>query len=194
MKATGNLRWLLLSVVLPGGLPAMSNAAELRSVEVWVEEGRYNLISETLINASREDVYAVLTDYDLFKEFTSAIVESNNEEPDELGRPQFYTRMHGCVLFYCKSFVRRGYLLLTPSHDIVAISEPEKSDFLFSRERWQLSSQDDGTVMIYQFEMEPSFWIPPIIGPFYIKRELKSGSVRAVNRIEALARGEEPGS
>jgi hypothetical protein len=178
----------IINAALITGVPA----AELRSVEVWVEDGRYNLISETLINASPDDVYSVLIDYELFKKFTSAIVASNNEGPDEEGRPQFYTRMEGCVLFYCKSFERRGYLVLTPKHDIVAVSQPEKSDFDYSRERWRLNREDEGTVMIYEFEMEPRFWIPPVIGPFYIKRALKSGSVRAVNRIEALARGEEP--
>jgi hypothetical protein len=46
--------------------------------------------------------------------------------------------------------------------------------------------------MIYEFEMEPSFWVPPLIGPYFMKRVLEKGAVRAVNRIEALARGEEP--
>ncbi len=169
-----------------------AGGAELRSVDVWMEDGRYHLTSESLIEASQDDLYAVLIDYEQFKKFTSAIVASRNVEPGEDGRPRFYTRMEGCVLLYCLTFVRRGYLLLTPKNDIVAVSEPEKSDFEFSRERWQLSSEGDGTVMIYEFEMEPRFWIPPFIGPYFIKRELKSGSIRAVNRIEALAHGEEP--
>jgi hypothetical protein len=37
--------------------------------------------------------------------------------------------------------------------------------------------------------MVPAFWVPPIIGPFYIKRALSSGGVDAVDRIEALAIG-----
>ncbi|MEE8221194.1 MAG: hypothetical protein V3R21_05485, partial [Woeseiaceae bacterium] len=94
--------------------------AELRSVSVVLEEGRYRLTSETVFAASQEDLYAVLTDYELFEKFTSAIVESRNVEPDADGRPRFYTRMEGCILFYCKNFVRNGYLLLTPKHDIVA--------------------------------------------------------------------------
>ena len=100
--------------------------------------------------------------------------------------------MEGCVLLYCHTFVRRGYLLLTPKHDIIAVSEPEESDFEFSREQWQLSGEDEGTVMIYKFEMEPSFWLPPFIGPYYVKRALKSGSIRTIQRIEAIARGETP--
>ena len=185
---------LRLGLFLPafGALSLHAAAAELRSVDVWLEDGRYHLLSESLIEATQDDLYAVLIDYELFKKFTSAIVVSRNDEPDSEGRPQFYTRMEGCVLLYCKTFVRRGYLLLKPNHDITAISDPKTSDFEFSRERWQLKSEDDGTVMIYEFEMEPRFWLPPFIGPLYLKRALKSGSIRAVNRIEALARGETP--
>lgn len=183
-----------LYIAVLGTLSVNVDGAELRSVEVWTEDGRYHLISESLIRADQDDLYEVLTDYEQFKRFTSAIVASYNVEPEMDGRPRFYTRMRGCVLIYCQTFVRRGYLLLTPKIDIIAISEPEKSDFEFSRERWQLSTEGDDTVMIYQFEMEPSFWIPPFVGPFYLKRALKSGSVTAVNRIEALARGEDPGS
>lgn len=189
------LRHLLrrgLYIAMLGAISMNTPGAELRSVEVWLEDGRYHLISESLIEAKADELYAVLIDYEQFKKFTSAIVASNNDVPDAEGRPQFYTRMQGCVLLYCKSFVRRGYLLLTPKHDITAVTDPDRSDFEFSRERWRLSDEDDGTVMIYEFEMEPRFWIPPFVGPFYIKRALKSGSIRAVNRIEALARGEEP--
>jgi hypothetical protein len=130
-----------------------------------------------------------LTDFDLFKKFTSAIVESNNVEADENGRPQFFARMEGCVLVWCRSFVRNGYLELNPIAEIIAISDPERSDFEISRERWQLIPEGDGTVMIYEFQMVPAFWVPPIIGPFYIKRALSSGGVDAVDRIEALAIG-----
>lgn len=182
------LKWMWIAVL--GAMFGNASGAELRSVKVWTEGGRYHLISESLIGASQDDLYAVLIDYEQFKKFTSAIVESRNVEPEEDGRPRFYTQMRGCVLLYCHTFVRRGYLLLTPKNDITAVSDPKKSDFEFSRERWRLSSEGDSTVMIYEFEMEPRFWIPPFIGPFYIKRALKSGSIRAVDRIEALARGE----
>ena len=181
-----------LCVAALGPVFDTAGGAELRSVEVWMEDGRYHLTSESLIDASQDDLYAVLIDYKQFKKFTSAIVSSKNVKPGEDGRPRFYTRMEGCVLLYCHTFVRRGYLLLKPKYDIVAVSEPEKSDFEFSRERWRLSREGDGTLMIYEFEMEPRFWVPPFVGPYYIKHALKSGSIRAVKRIEALARGEEP--
>jgi hypothetical protein len=175
-----------------GTLCLNAAGADLRSIEVWKEGDRYHLISESLIGASQDALYTVLIDYEQFKHFTSAIVASNNVEAGEDGRPRFFTRMRGCVLLYCHTFIRRGYLLLTPKYDIVAVTEPEESDFEFSREQWRLISEGEDTLMIYQFEMEPSFWLPPFIGPLYLKRALKSGSIRTIQRIEAIARGERP--
>lgn len=164
-------------------------AAEFRDIMVEREDGLYSMRSEVYFEVEREYLYRVLTDFDLFKKFTGAIVESNNVEPDEYGRPQFFARMEGCVLVWCKSFVRNGYVVLEPTTEIIAISDPERSDFEVSRERWQLIAEGEGTVMIYEFQMVPAFWVPPLIGPFYIKRALHSGGVDAVNRIEALAIG-----
>ncbi len=161
--------------------------AELLDVQVELRNDRYRLYSETHLDVNREALYELLTDFDKFEKFTSAIVESNNIEPDEKGRPGFYARMEGCVLLFCKSFIRNGYLLLSPIAEIVAISDPQESDFKYCRERWQLIPDGEGTLLIYDFEMEPAFWVPPVIGPYFIQRTLKRGAHRAVDRIERLA-------
>ena len=166
--------------------------ADLRTVEVEREESRYSLKSEAYFAARREDLYRVLTNYDLFEQFSSAYVETRNVGKDEQGRPRFFARMQGCVLLFCKEFVRHGYLELTPNSEIVAITDPEGSDFNYSRERWQLKSEGEGTLLIYDFEMEPGFWVPPIIGPYVIQRSLRSDGTDAIDRIEALALGRTP--
>ncbi len=162
-------------------------AAELLDVQVEKEDERYSLYSETAFAVGPQALYELLIDYEKFEKFTSAIVESRNLEPDELGRPRFYARMEGCALLFCKSFIRHGHLVLKPISEIVAIADPEKSDFRYSRERWQIIANGKGTLLIYDFEMEPAFWIPPVIGPFLIQRALRKGAIRAVNRIELLA-------
>lgn len=170
----------------------MAVPADLRTVEVEREEDRYSLRSEAYFAARPKDVYRVLTDYDLFEQFSSAYVESRNVERDDEGRPRFFTRMQGCVLLFCRSFVRHGYLLLTPHSEIVAVAEAEDSDFRYSRERWRLKGEGNGTLLMYDFEMEPEFWVPPIIGPYVIKRSLRSNGADAIDRIEALALGRIP--
>lgn len=164
-----------------------SRSAELRDVQVELKDHRYHLSSETYLDVSRDALYEVLTDFEQFEKFTSAIVESRNTGPDENGQLGFYTRMEGCVLLFCKTLIRIGYLILIPTVEIVAISIPEESDFKFSRERWQLIDFEDGTIMNYDFEMEPAFWVPPVIGSFFVQRALRRGAERAVDRIEKLA-------
>jgi hypothetical protein len=166
--------------------------AELRFIEVERDDDLYTLRSVTWFEADVESVYRVLTDYDLFREFSSAIVESRNLAPDKEGRPEYFTRMEGCVLMFCKSFVRIGYLNLEPMSEIVAVTDPERSDFKRATEQWRLREVDGGTLLLYEFEMEPAFWVPPVVGPYYTKRALKSGGEKAVGRIEALAQGAHP--
>ena len=180
-----------LSLVLLS-CPGFASPADLREVQVERNDDYYRLHSSTWFDVDPEALYAVLSNFDLFTKFTTAIVESRNVEPDDDGRPRFYSRMEGCALLWCKSFVRNGYLVLEPKKKIMAITDPETSDFKLSRESWQLIPEGDGTLLIYSFHMIPDFWVPPVIGPFYIKRALKAGGDRAVERIEALAKGKEP--
>ena len=182
-----------LGLILLLQLPApLALTADLREIEVERDEKRYRLTSEAYFAASRRDLYRVLTDYDLFEQFSSAYVEARNVEADDQGRPQFFTRMQGCLLFFCKSFTRQGHLLLSPHSEIVAIADPADSNFNYSRERWRLKSEGSGTLLQYDFEMEPGFWVPPVIGPYIIKRSMRSNGGDAIDRIEALALGRTP--
>lgn len=169
-----------------------SQSAELMEIEVQREDDVYNMNSVSWLDVRPEVLYNILANHDLFTKFTSAVIESRNVEPDEEGRPQFFSRFEGCVILFCKSFIRNGYLELKPHKELIAIVHPETSDFKRSREQWTLVPEKGGTRMTYEFEMIPDFWVPPVIGPFYIKRALKSGGEKAVDRIEALAQSQHP--
>jgi Polyketide cyclase / dehydrase and lipid transport len=183
-------RMCAVAALLLQGLPAA--AAELRDIAVEKDGDRYHLSSTTYFDATQSQLYNVLIDYDKYPLFSSAFVEAENRTPDAQGRPQFYTKMEGCVLLFCRTYIRIGHLELEPEHDIVAIVDPEQSNFNYSRERWKLVPDGEGTILIYDFVMEPGFWVPPIVGPYVIKRALRSAGGSAVNRIEAVALGKIP--
>lgn len=169
-------------------LSSTARAAEMISVEVNYDEGIYTMNSEIWFDATVEQVYEVFRDWDNSTKFSSAIEESRDMPPDEQGRPQFYVLNRGCVLFFCKSFERQGYVESELNVVIFAFVDPEKSDFQFSNESWRFLERDGGTVVIYDLEMQPKFWIPPGIGPYLIKRKLRNNGGSAVDRIEALAK------
>lgn len=164
-------------------------AAEILSVEVDHTKGNYTMSSEVWIDATIEQVYEVYRHWDYSTKFSSAIVEARDLEPDEQGRARFYIRHKGCVLFFCRSFERQGYVEFDPNTLLLAFADPDVSDFHFSNERWQFVTRDGGTVVIYNLAMRPKFWIPPGIGPFLIKRKLKNKGGDAIDRIELIAQG-----
>ena len=53
--------------------------------------------------------------------------------------------------------------------------------------RWSLVDKGDHTRVTYYMEMQPDFWIPPVIGPFLIRRFLSDGSADAAQRLENFA-------
>ncbi|MEQ8206723.1 MAG: hypothetical protein RIA65_11145 [Woeseia sp.] len=183
---------LLLAALALLAVQSPVTGADLQKVTVEFENDRYRLESRARFDVRRADLYRVLINYDLFEKFTSAFVETRNLAPDNAGRPGFFTRMEGCVLLFCKSMRRTGHLVLNPPSEIIAIAHRDSSDFNFSRERWVLQDDGDGTVMTYYFELEPAFWVPPVVGPYVIKRVLRAGGIDAVDRIEAVAQGKEP--
>jgi hypothetical protein len=70
---------------------------------------------------------------------------------------------------------------------IFAFVDPETSDFHLSNESWRFEKRNGGTVVIYDLEMTPKFWIPPGIGPYLIKRKLRKSGGNAIDRIELIA-------
>jgi len=175
--------WLACAVA-----PA-AQAADILSIQVDSEDGIYTMTSEVWFDASIEQVYEVYRYWDYATRFSSAIVEARDIEPDGQGRAQFYIRNKGCVLFFCQTFVRQGYIEAEKNSVIRAYSDPEVSDFHLSDESWELVAHDGGTIVTYNMTMRPKFWIPPGIGPFLIKRKLKKNGGQAVDRIELIAQG-----
>ena len=178
-------RWrLLLLAVL---MAPSAQSAEILSIHVDSEDGNYTMTSEVWFDANVEQIYEVYRHWDYATQFSSAIVEAHDVENDELGRPQFYIRYKGCVLFFCQSFERHGHLEAEKNIVVRAFADPLRSDFHMSNESWRFITQDGGTMVTYDLSMRPKFWIPPGIGPYLIKRKLKRKGGQAVDRIELIA-------
>ena len=166
-------------------------AAEIREVDFARDGKRYFLHATTWLEAPAEAIFDVLTDYERFGRISSVYKESGYLEPEPDGTQVVFTRVVGCVTFFCKQIDRVETLVTETNSVIVATVIPERSDFLFSRAEWRFEPAPGGTFVSYDLEMEPDFWVPPIIGPWLIKRRLLNGGVDAVHRIEQLALGED---
>ena len=168
-------------------LPALLAAAELREIAVDHDGEVYSVDSVVWFDAPPDAVYAVFADWDLSTQFSSAIVAAHDIEALEDGGPGFYVKNRGCFLFFCRTVERQGAVAATPGTRLEAIADPGLSDFSLSDERWTFESSRGGTLVNYSLRMTPSFWVPPLIGPYVIKRKLREDGAEALDRIEAIA-------
>jgi len=169
---------------------AAAVAATMDQLEVKRSRSRYSLVAEARLAATPESIYAVLTDFDdnRYSRLSRAYKESRYLEPAADGTPLVYTRMEGCALWHCMSLERTERLETEAPYWIKSTTLPEGSNFKYSTSEWMLERDGDNTKMTYKLEMEPDFSVPPVIGPWYLKRTLSQGGLRAVVRIERLAR------
>ena len=180
---------IVLGAAAAAGVAAV--AAELHSLDVARERGRYELLAETRLDADAQAIFDVLIDYEdgRFGRISSVYKESDYLAPAPDGTPIVYTRMEGCILGFCKSITRVERLETEEPHLIRTTALPEHSDFEYAESEWVLTPVDGGTEIKYRLVIDPDFWVPPLIGPWIMKRELKAGGERAIYRIERLARG-----
>jgi len=179
-----------LLVACAAALATAASAATIRTLDIERVNGRYEFSSDTFLDAPPAAIFAVLTDYgeNHFGRISSVYKESRYMPPAPDGTPVVFTRVEGCLLFFCKSMSRVEKLEAVAPNFIRTTALPAQSDFRYSRSEWTLEPEGSGTLVKYRLEMEPSFWVPPLVGPWFIKRNIIQGGERAVNRIEALAR------
>jgi hypothetical protein len=172
------------------GAGALAAAVTIDDLDVTRQRGHYSLEANGRLDATPESIYAVLTDFDdnAYSRILDAYKESRYLEPAADGTPVVYTRMEGCGLWHCMSLERTERLETRAPYWVKSTVLPESSNFKQSTSEWVLERDGDGTKLIYKLEMEPDFPVPPVIGPWYLKRTLSQGALRTVTRIERLAR------
>jgi hypothetical protein len=164
-------------------------AANLRSVEVSRASGRYHLVAETHLAAPPEAIREVLLDFDhdRYQRISEIYKESGYLMPDSDGTPIVYTRVEGCLLFFCRSLRRTERLEIATPNLIRTAALPDRSDFKYAVSEWHLDPEGGGTKLTYWMDLEPSFWLPPFVGPWFLKRTLQHGAPQAIDKIEELA-------
>lgn len=163
-------------------------AATIRTIEIEHDDGVYRLVSTAYLEAPREAIFEVLTDYERFGRISSIYKDYGFMEPAADGTPIIHTTMQGCVLFFCVTMRRVERMEVDQPSSIRTDTLPEQSDFSFGISEWTLEAEGGGTAMTYRLTVEPDFWVPPLIGPWVLKQRLQRGGTGAVNRIERLAR------
>lgn len=171
--------------------PLLSRAGGVLDSSVRYDAGVYSLSIEARIDAPVEMVYRLITDYDHLHDINPAIRESRILRTYSPVKHRIRTVTRVCVLFYCRNVTQSQDMVQLPGYTIEAVILPQDSDFRRGRGHWRLTGEGDATVMRFGAELVPAFYLPKLIGPWLIRREMVRQITEIVLLIEARYHREE---
>jgi hypothetical protein len=169
-------------------IPLSAAAATIERLETAHTDHRYTLSFEVVLDAERDKVWRIMTDYDNLPRLSRAIGESHILKTEHSPEHRVSVTFHACVLIFCKTMKKVVDIEARPQEDIVVTGVPALSDFSYSVEHWQVSAEGAQTRLRYHAEMVPDFFIPPIIGPWLVKSFLEREIRATAIKVEELAR------
>jgi hypothetical protein len=151
------------------------------------ENGVYRVEVDALVSVPEPRVRELLTDYNHLGRVNPAIEVSQILFTREPGDYRVQTVTEACVWFYCMRVHQVQDVIEADDGSVTATVIPEQSDFRRGYARLDLSQQAGGTRVLVRSEVEPDFWIPPIIGPWLIERKLRSEALETLQNLERVA-------
>ena len=163
-----------------------SMAVEIDDVHI-TRKGRVYRAQLTFdVTASVDQVASVLTDYE-HPNWLTPDVASREIVGRRSGVTRVRTQIHSCVVFFCKD--------LTLTQDVTVVAGaikadivPEESDFRSGYLLWSITSDGRGGSYIqYESVIEPDFFIPPLIGGYFMRKRFQQQIFAAAENLEREA-------
>jgi hypothetical protein len=187
------VRWLGL-LMLGLLLSREVAAANLRSAVVdETQAHRYRVRVQMDLDAPRNQVFAVLTDYAHYARLNHDIERAQVLGPGALqNSTRVETWIRACVAFFCHDLHQlEDVSALSDAASVSSVAAegiPEEGGMRFSRSRWDVKACGQQTTCLgFYVEVEPDFWVPPLLGTWLIQRTLRNKAVETCEQVERLA-------
>lgn len=182
MAAASSLAAAALAGAAAAWLPA-AGAADIEEVAVARDGERYAVAMTVVLAASAGSVYAAMTDFQELHRINPNILLA---ETDADGR--LHTIVELCVAFFCRE-VEQWQIVATDAPNRLRMTVlPERSDLRHGEAEWTFAAlTPDTSRMRFRAEIEPDFWVPPVIGPWIIQRKLQEQATVTARGLERVA-------
>ena len=148
------------------------------------KSGVYTLSLDAWIRAPMPQVHDMLTDYTHLERVNPAVKESEIIHSSSPVHHRVRTLIVACIAFFCKELIQMWDVEQQHDYVIAATIVPELSNFHSGYANWALSGENDGTRLRFTIQLEPSFWMPPLIGPWLIRYKLRKEALESVENLE----------
>ena len=169
---------------------ALSSAGQIEHIDITHANGVYSIDLNVLLDARLPDVYSLVTDFAGTARLNDSIVRNEVQADPENARWKRAMTIESCVWFFCFEVQQTEWLTIKQLAVIGSII-PEESNLGPGQSRWALSEPSpEQTRVLYTSEIRPEFWLPPLVGPYMLRKALRKEVHETVDRIETLARDE----
>jgi hypothetical protein len=184
-------RWALW-VLLPFAVSAQ--AAEVSGVQVARNGERFLIDMHIAIDAPAPAVFRALQDYPAMARYNPDLRAVRVERTSAPDRVRLFTTIHTCVLVFCKTMRQEQIMTATAGPDGGTLDAKllRYGDFKRGHGLWVVkpcSTARGLTCLDVSIELVPAFWVPPVLGPWAVRRTMDEEARRTGAGLEQTARG-----
>lgn len=171
-----------------------AHAAQVFDVQVTREAGSFLIGMHLAIDAPPPAVFRALQDYAAMMRYNPDLRAVHVESTGVPGRVRLSTAVHTCVLVFCKTLHQEQIMTAMAGADggtLDAEFIAHRGDFKGGHGRWVVKScatDRSKTCMDVQIDLVPAFWVPPVIGPWAIRRTMVEEAEHTGAGLEVMAR------
>ncbi len=182
-RSRGGRAAVLLLALVP---VSCAMALDIDDLRITKQGRAYQLQITFDVAAPVNRVMAVLTDY-RYPDPLNPDVTNREVISRQRGITRVRTEIRSCVFFFCRDVVLTQDVTVV-ADTIQATIVPDESDFRSGYLRWLVSSNDKGGAHIgFEAVIEPGFFIPPLIGGFFLRKRLRQEIIATAENLETEA-------
>lgn len=186
-------------------VPQLAAALQIQAITVGHEGARYRMDMRVTLAVPAARAYAVFADWTRLPELNPAVREvrklpqadppPGTAPADWLGATpdlsqRIFTAVHVCVLLFCRTVHQVQDIDQRAVADggwLRAVVVPALSDLRYGHAQWMFSGDAKQTELRASIQVEPDFWIPPVVGPALLASKMREEVETTSAGIERLA-------
>ena len=186
-------RWLAPTPAALAGWLAFSSAgyaADVEHIAVQRKGDRYGIHMQVRLDAPAQRAFEVFQHYENLPRINPSVTTVQRLDTAEHG-DDVYTEVDLCVGFICRQIYEvqnMTWQVDAERHNLRATVDPSRSNLAYGTGSWTfVDCGEQQSCLDFRAEVEPDFWIPPVIEPWVIQRSMRREAIVTSEGIERLA-------
>ena len=176
----------IITSLLIGISQIPANGAEILDSEIGLKNGIINYQFNASVNATPNAVFSILSDYKYLPHLNKHIKSSAQKSRGTKTIRVF--KLEKCILNFCFDLNFEEEIKIQ-SNKISSTIIGDKSSFHFGKSEWIVQEISiNQTKLSVTGQLKPRFWIPPIIGVYFLDKVFKEQITETVENIERKIR------